>query len=62
MASASQAAVPHRMPAVTGPKGLVDRYFYLFASLLVAVIVVWGFSHTIDQSLFHASPPRPLLL
>ncbi len=62
MASASQAAVPLRIPAFTGRNGLVDRYFYLFASLLIAAIVVWGFSHTVDQSLFHASPPRPLLL
>ena len=62
MASASQAAVQHRLPAIAGRNGLVDRYFYLFASLLIAAIVVWGFSHTIDQSLFHASPPRPLLL
>ncbi len=62
MASASQAAVTHRMPAVTGRNGLVDRYFYLFASLLFAGIVVWGFSKTVDQHLFHASPPRPLLL
>jgi hypothetical protein len=62
MASASEAAVQHRVPAIKGRNGLVDRYFYLFASLLIAAIVVWGFSHTVDQSLFHASPPRPLLL
>jgi len=62
MASATQAAVPRRMPALTGRNGLIDRYFYLFASLLIAAIVVWGFSHTVDQNLFHASPARPPLL
>jgi len=62
MASATQAAVPRRMPVLTGPKGPVDRYFYLFASFVIAAIVVWGFSHTVNQNLLHASPPRPLLL
>lgn len=62
MASASEAAVEHRVPAITGRNGLIDRYFYLFASLLIAAIVAWGFSHTVDQNLFHASPQRPLLL
>ncbi|HTW62177.1 MAG TPA: hypothetical protein VMD55_10260 [Terracidiphilus sp.] len=62
MASATHAAIARRKPAFTGRKGLVDRYFYLFASLLFAAIVVWGFSKTVNQNLFHASPPRPLLL
>ena len=62
MASASEVSVQQRVPAITGRNGLVDRYFYLFASLLIAAIVVWGFSHSIDQNLIHASPPRPLLL
>lgn len=62
MASVSQAAISRRVPAFTGRNGLVDKYFYLFASLLFAGIVVWGFSKTVDQNLFHAAPPRPLLL
>jgi len=63
MASIPQASVsrPLRIP-VTGRNGLLDRYFYFAMSLLVAVIVVWGFSHTVNANLFHASPPRPLLL
>jgi hypothetical protein len=40
----------------------VDRYFYFSLSLLVAGIVVAGFSQTVDRFLFHATPPRPLLL
>jgi len=62
MASASQTAAARRMPAITGRNGLIDKYFYLFAALLSAVIVAWGFGHTVNQNLLHASPPRPLLL
>jgi hypothetical protein len=62
MASVSQGAVTRRSPSFAGRNGLVDRYFYFAASLLIAVIVVCGFSLTIDQSLFHAAIPRPLLL
>ena len=62
MASVSQGAVTRRAPSFAGRNGLVDRYFYFAMSLLIAVIVVCGFSLTIDQSLFHAAIPRPLLL
>src|SRR3974377_936047 len=31
-------------------------------SLAMAGLVVWGFSRTVNANLFHASPPRPLLL
>ena len=31
-------------------------------SLAIAAIVIWGFGHTVNQNLFHAAPPRPLLL
>ena len=41
---------------------LLDRYFYFFMSLLVAVVVVYGFSHTVDRRLIHATPVRPVLL
>lgn len=41
---------------------LVERYFYFAMSLLIAAIVILGFSRTANQNLFHASPPRPLLL
>jgi hypothetical protein len=40
----------------------LSRYFYFCMSLMIAVLVVWGFSHTVDAGLFHAKPPRPLLL
>jgi hypothetical protein len=49
--------------STTNPfKTFLNRYFYLCMSLLMASIVVWGFSRTVNQNLFHASPPRPLLL
>ena len=43
-------------------KTFLSRYFYLCMSPAMAGLVVWGFSHTVDASLFHANPPRPLLL
>jgi hypothetical protein len=48
MASVSQQAVVRPMPGILGRNGLIDRYFYLFLSLVVAVVVVAGFSKTID--------------
>ena len=62
MASLSQQAIARPMPGLLGPKGLIDRYFYFFLSLVVAVVVVAGFSRTVDHGLFHAAPPRPVLL
>src|SRR5262245_4461081 len=37
-------------------------YFYFFMSLLIAVVVVYGFSQTIDMNLIHPAIPRPFLL
>lgn len=38
------------------------QYFYFCMSLLVAAVAVYGFSHTVDQGLIHATPPRPWIL
>lgn len=43
-------------------KTFLSRYFYLCMALVMAGLVVWGFSRTVNASLFHANPPRPLLL
>ncbi len=43
-------------------KTFVNRYFYFCMSLLFAGLVVWGFSRTVNDNLFHAAVPRPLLL
>lgn len=55
-------AVTRPANGITGRNGLIDRYFYFAMSLLIAALVVWGFSHTINDSLFHAAIPRPFLL
>jgi len=41
---------------------VLDAYFYFFMSLLIAVIVAYGFSHTIDRNLIHPAIPRPFIL
>jgi hypothetical protein len=40
----------------------LEKYFYFSMSLLIAVVVVYGFSHTMGENLIHPSVPRPLLL
>jgi hypothetical protein len=41
---------------------LLESIFYFFMSLLVAAVIFYGFSHTIDQGLIHPKIPRPRLL
>jgi hypothetical protein len=43
-------------------KTFVGRYFYLIMSFVIAAVVIAGFSRTVNTALFHANPPRPLLL
>lgn len=62
MASISQNVDVRPFSRVTGRGGLVDKYFYFAMSLVIAVIVIYGFSQTVDHNLFHAAPPRPFLL
>lgn len=40
----------------------VEKYFYQGMSLLIAGVVVYGFSQTIDRKLVHANPRPPFLL
>jgi hypothetical protein len=52
-------------PVVFSAKRIRDfagRYFYFLMSLLVAAIVIYGFSHTVNQNLIQAHPARPWLL
>lgn len=49
-------------PRIQKLRGLVARYFYLFMSVLIAAIVVYGFSHTVNRFLIHAVPVRPWIL
>lgn len=62
MASVSESVAAGRPGAITGRNGWLDRYFYFAMSLVFAAIVVTGFSKTVDQNLFHAAIPRPLIL
>src|ERR1700722_7721099 len=49
--------------SMTAKRGrLVEKYFYFAMSLLVAVVVVYGFSHTMGANLLHPTVPRPRLL
>jgi hypothetical protein len=43
-------------------KTFLSRYFYFCMSLVLAALVILGFSRTANEHLFHATPPRPLLL
>jgi hypothetical protein len=43
-------------------KPFLGRYFYLCTSLVLAALVILRFSRTANATLFHANPPRPLLL
>jgi hypothetical protein len=58
---ATSRAVAIRPPAPTF-KTFLSRYFYFSMTLLMAVLALWAFSHTVDAGLLHAAPPRPLLL
>jgi Na+-transporting NADH:ubiquinone oxidoreductase subunit NqrD len=62
MASVPQEVVARPFSTVSRRNGLLDKYFYFFMSLLVAAIVVWGFSHSVNANLFHPAVPRPFLL
>jgi hypothetical protein len=43
-------------------KTFLSRYFYFCMALVMAALVLWGFSRTVEVNLFHATPPRPFLL
>lgn len=40
----------------------LSRYFYFCMSLVMAALVLWGFSRTVESNLFRATPPRPFIL
>ena len=39
-----------------------EKYFYLFMSLLIAAVVIYGFSVTVGRKLVYANPRRPILV
>jgi|ERR1700751_1512937 FtsH-binding integral membrane protein len=62
MASSLQGALAAPRVSAVGRYRMLDKYFYFAMSLLIAAIVVAGFSRTVNQNLFHPAVPRPFLL
>jgi len=62
MASASQTSTAPKPFIFAGRGGFFDRYFYFGMSLLAAVVVVAGFSQTVDTKLFYPAIAPPKLL
>ena len=54
-----QVAIP---PKSKRHSAFLEKYFYFSMSLLVAAVVVYGFSHTVNQRLIHANPAPPWIL
>ena len=40
----------------------LEDYFYLFMAVLITAVVLYGFSRTVENKLFHPPQPRPFLL
>lgn len=40
----------------------LQKYFYSFMSLLIAAVVIYGFSQTAEEKLIHPVQPRPFVL
>jgi hypothetical protein len=62
MVSTAQSMRQTEPRAVVRVRGAVRKYFYLFMSLLIATVIVYGFSFTIDKNLIHPAVSRPWLL
>ena len=41
---------------------LLDRWFYFGMALTIALIVAYGFGHTVERDLIHPAIPRPFVL
>jgi hypothetical protein len=48
--------------SLSAPARFLRKYFYFLMSLLIAAIVVYGFSHTVNQTLIHPNPLPPWIL
>ena len=53
-------AIP-RAPSVHRTRSF-HKDFYFIMAIVIAAVVVYGFSHTVDKSLIHASPIPPSIL
>ena len=61
-AALSHSASRSRRTTAPSRPALLENYFYFLMTLLIFGIVVYGFSHTVDQNLFHPAVPRPFIL
>jgi hypothetical protein len=61
-AALPRSASPARPTTSFRGHALLQNYFYFFMTLLIFGIVVYGFSHTVDENLFHPAVPRPFIL
>ncbi|HXW93436.1 MAG TPA: hypothetical protein VEK33_23000 [Terriglobales bacterium] len=60
-----QSISPPRKALVNGAKnrkGFLGDYFYFFMSLIIATVVVYGFSQTAKENLLHPVIARPFVL
>jgi hypothetical protein len=61
--AAQQRSLGLASPRTVGiARGELRQYFYLFMSLLIVAVVVYGFSFTIGKNLLHPAIPRPWIL
>ncbi len=52
----------HSVSKASIPLRWVEKYFYSCMSLLIAAVVLYGFSQTVVNKLIHGTPRRPILL
>src|ERR1700730_12033919 len=62
MATLTSSGLNQGMVVTRKHGGLLVQYFYFFMSLLIAAVVMYGFSFTIAKNLIHPATPRPFLL
>jgi hypothetical protein len=61
--TAQQRSLGLASPRTVGiARGELGQYFYLFMSLLIVAVIVYGFSFTIGKNLLHPAIPRPWIL
>jgi hypothetical protein len=53
---------PYKALGTARRKGLLGDYFYFFMSLVIAVVVLYGFGQTAGEKLIHPAIARPFVL
>jgi hypothetical protein len=61
-ASLGRTATTNKPRATSGVVEVWGRSFYFWMSVLIAAVVVYGFSFTVGQRLIHPPSPRPAVL